>query len=883
MKILILFASLIFFSLTSSAQKSHKANGRVLSENADQPIGGASVFVFYGKDSLKAITDTSGFFSFNKLPATKFTLKVRSLGYKTFVQEYDFNGESSLKLPDIFLQQEAQMLKDVVIKGKINPVTIKEDTLEFNAAAFATVEKARLSELLKQLPGLQISKDGEVTYMGKKLDKMRVNGKEFFTGNLKDLMAKLPADLAARVQIIDDYGDRADFTGIKTGDPKKIVNIVTKDKKNSGRFGNGEFTGGTNKQFGFAGNANFWEDEKQISTDLTLSTQDNGAGIANRIGANASYNDKLNKNTIFRSSYRYAGSANDNESFSNSETLLNQGIIYNEDTSKGESDNQLHNFSAEIDHREKGKFNKLTLSGNFNNTTNANRRKSLQRGLNIQELNNISTSSLKTTDLQVALSSGYQIKVGRTIDYTIGYGNKRFISRENLNDHTTFYNSKNTLEDYALDRSIEEDKSESTLNGEVTYTRSLKIDEKNKTRSNISLGYSGNLQINANQLLTFSNDLGTPILVDSLSNAFKPLLLNQELKAFYHFSKKGLRYSLGVNSILSSIYIDYESGLNETSRSSLYVNPIFKLFLLNKKTNFIINFSQSVPPFQINQLQAVPDKRNLQRINIGNPNLKQELNQELQINFQTPILKTRILQFSLEGNIIRNNITTNILLVQDQLNGIRQEIHYLNARSAYNASGNFMVMNLFNDTKNQLNYGASASYSNSVYFTDHIRGLNSSFNFSQNFSFSKNTNRINTLNMIKYDIAKNYYSIGSENIRNVSTLELMSYLNFKINDSYSFVGQFSKKINNGYNFDQQNPFIVSSSINKFVYKKLGTIILGVNDLLNQGNNQQRLVSANRVTDTRSNQVTRYFYLKLRFTLDKFSSRPVNVPVQYMMQ
>ncbi len=870
MKILILFASLILFSLTSSAQKSHKANGRVLTENADQPIGGASVFVFYGKDSLKAITDTSGFFSFTKLAATKFSLKVRSLGYKTFVKEYDFSRDTTIKLPNIFLQQEAQMLKDVVIKGKINPVTIKEDTLEFNAAAFATVEKARLSELLKQLPGLQLSKDGEVTYLGKKLSKMRVNGKEFFSGNLKELMAKLPAELAAKVQLIDDYGDRANFTGIKTGDPSKIVNIVTKDNINKGIFGNAELTGGTNQQYGFFSNANFWEAEKQIAADASLNTQDNGAGKANRMNAKVLYNNKLSKNTVVRSSYSYALMASDNKSLSNVETLVSQGVIYNEETNEGNSDNRVHQFSAEIDYREKGKFDKLKLSGNFNNTTNENRRNSLQRGPNIQELANVSTNSLKTPDLQVSFSSGRQIKIGRTIDYTLGYTNMRMISREHLNDRTTFYNSANALEDYSLNRRIEEDKNESTFTAGINYTHSIKTDEKNKIRSSISLGYSGNLNTSANRLLTFNNDLATPILVDSLSNAFKPLLLNQEFKTFYNFSKKGFRYSLGVNSILSSVHIDYESDLLKTTRSSFYVNPILKVFLFKKGINFIANLSQSVPPLRINQLQAVPDKRNLQRVEIGNPNLKQELSQKLDFTLQTTISK-RTLQFSLEGNILQNNITTNTLVVPDTLNGIRQEIHYLNARSAYNASGNFMVMNLLNDAKNQLNYGASANYSNSIYFTDHVRGLNRNFNFGQNLSFSANNKRINTQNMIRYTVAKSYYSVGSENLRNISTWEFTSFLIFRINDKYSWYGNINKQINSGYNFDRQNPFIVNTSITRFVFKKIGNITLGVNDLLNQGNNQQRIVSANRVTDRRTNQVTRYFYLKLSATFDKFNT------------
>ena len=82
-----------------------------------------------------------------------------------------------------------------------------------------------VQELIKKLPGVTVDEDGKMEAQGKKIEKVRVNGKDYFGGDAQLALQNLPADIVANIQVIDDYGEMANLSGVKSGDPKKILNI----------------------------------------------------------------------------------------------------------------------------------------------------------------------------------------------------------------------------------------------------------------------------------------------------------------------------------------------------------------------------------------------------------------------------------------------------------------------------------------------------------------------------------------------------------------------------------------------------------------------------------------------------------------------------------
>src|SRR5205085_3632264 len=118
------------------------------------------------------------------------------------------------------------------------PVLVKEDTVQFDAKAYKVREGAPVEDVIKKLPGVTVDKDGNIETQGKKVARVRVNGKDFFGGDVQTATQNLPADVIENIQIIDDYGDQANLTGVKNGEPEKIININTQKNKNKGNFGN---------------------------------------------------------------------------------------------------------------------------------------------------------------------------------------------------------------------------------------------------------------------------------------------------------------------------------------------------------------------------------------------------------------------------------------------------------------------------------------------------------------------------------------------------------------------------------------------------------------------------------------------------------------------
>jgi hypothetical protein len=127
----------------------------------------------------------------------------------------------------------------------INPVTLKEDTTQYSAAAYPVRENAPVEDLVKKLPGVDVDKDGNITTKGKTVTKVRINGKDVFGGDLQSITKNLPADVVENIQMIDDYGDQANITGVKTGDPTQIMNITIRKDKNYGYSAN--LTGGAGR------------------------------------------------------------------------------------------------------------------------------------------------------------------------------------------------------------------------------------------------------------------------------------------------------------------------------------------------------------------------------------------------------------------------------------------------------------------------------------------------------------------------------------------------------------------------------------------------------------------------------------------------------------
>ena len=149
-------------------------------------------------------------------------------------------------------------------------MVIKEDTIEYKASAYKVRDGSPVDVLLKKLPGVTVDANGNVTAHGKQVTKVRVDGKDYFTGDVQTATQNLPADIVETIQIIDDYGDQANLTGIKTGDPEKVLNITIQKGKRKGKFGYGTLGDGNDDRYMARLSANDFNNDQQIALLGTL-------------------------------------------------------------------------------------------------------------------------------------------------------------------------------------------------------------------------------------------------------------------------------------------------------------------------------------------------------------------------------------------------------------------------------------------------------------------------------------------------------------------------------------------------------------------------------------------------------------------------------------
>ncbi|MDP9048246.1 MAG: carboxypeptidase-like regulatory domain-containing protein, partial [Bacteroidota bacterium] len=229
-------AAALLISMHGFAQTGRAVHGTV-QDTTKQSLPGSTVKLLTGTDSITTTTDLKGAFIFPSVKVGQFSLVIQSIGFEPIKRRFvlDKTNEPVFLRP-IVLKPSTTMLGMVTISD-VNPVKIKEDTVEFNAAAYKVRDGAPIEDVIKKVPGADVDKDGNITFQGKSVTKVRVNGKDFFGGDLKTATQNLPANAVQNVQFLNDYGDQANLTGIRTGEPQTVLNINILPSRNHGTFG----------------------------------------------------------------------------------------------------------------------------------------------------------------------------------------------------------------------------------------------------------------------------------------------------------------------------------------------------------------------------------------------------------------------------------------------------------------------------------------------------------------------------------------------------------------------------------------------------------------------------------------------------------------------
>lgn len=213
-----------------------------------EPIAYATVYLMPQGDTTItnfALSDPKGKVEMDEIIGGKYEVNAEMIGYKPYVKVHNLTGWHN-DLGIILMEEDPEYIDAATITALANPVTIKKDTIEYNAAAFHVGENAMLEDLLKKMPGMEVADDGTVTVNGEAVDKITVGGKTFFFNDPAMAVKNLPAKVVEKIKVIDKDKDDAEFSGVSTlSDKEKVMDVQLKEEYKQGWFGNARISGGS--------------------------------------------------------------------------------------------------------------------------------------------------------------------------------------------------------------------------------------------------------------------------------------------------------------------------------------------------------------------------------------------------------------------------------------------------------------------------------------------------------------------------------------------------------------------------------------------------------------------------------------------------------------
>ena len=211
-------------------QRLSEIKASVVDSLTNEPVAFASVYVVPSKDTVITnftLTDATGKATLDEVPFGSYVFHVEMMGYKPFVKERYFR-EAEVDMGTIKLQVDENFLQAATVTDVGNPIVVKKDTVEFNASSFRVGANAMLKDLLKRMPGMEVTEDGKVKFNGEEIDKLTVGGRTFFFNDQSTALNNLPAAVVDKIRVIDRETEQARATGVSDGEREKVLDVALK-------------------------------------------------------------------------------------------------------------------------------------------------------------------------------------------------------------------------------------------------------------------------------------------------------------------------------------------------------------------------------------------------------------------------------------------------------------------------------------------------------------------------------------------------------------------------------------------------------------------------------------------------------------------------------
>ena len=913
----------VLFTTALFAQKNGSVKGVAFDTISKQPVAGATVTVLEKKDSLLVsftMTGNDGRFELKNLPNGYYRLLITHINYynsNTYftITEANKNAERG----NVVLHDKAKMLEEVVLENEGPPVTLINDTIQYNAGSFKTAPNANVEQLLKKLPGVKVEKDGTIKAQGEKVTKVLVDGKEFFGNDPKVATKNLPADAVDKVQVYDKQSDQAQLTGFEDGNYEKTINLKLKKDKKKGVFGKVNAGAGNKERYEGKFNINSFKGARQFSAigmgnntnaegfsfmdilnftgelarmqkggggniNINISGDDAAAmginggnrnsGINTAWGGGLNYNNIIGTKFDFQSNYFYNRYNPNQESHIQRQYFLPDSSYFYNQNSFSDNLNNSHRLNLNTLYQiDSMNTIRITPSFNYQKTNNSSQ----------TDYQTLSEDKILTNDgfsNTTLASEGYNFRNdiiwrkkfarrGRTFSLSLQTSLNESDGDGSLSSITNFYNPNGSL--------LKKDtlNQQSNTNGDLkSYNAKAVYTEPVWKRSLLEFSVSKSNSQSTSQKKTHDYNKGNGKY--DLLNTF----LSNDFENTYGFTNGGIRmrtqkkkysYSFGANwqqaKLQGKITTGSKDSLIRKTFRNILPNARFQ-YNITKFKSFSLSYTTSTNQPNMAQLQPVPDNSNPLNIKEGNPDLKQEYNHAIQanLNLVSPYKNKNLFLF-LTAQTTQNKIVNYDTLSQLGVKRTKP----VNVNGVYDINSSISYSMPVRFLKGSIELSSNTGLFKTKQFINTVGNDIKTFSIGPDVRVDMNpTDKLNIAIGAGFNYNKTKYSLQSALNTNYLSHEYNASVDWEIPKGFFFATDFVYTINTqrAAGFNARVP-LWNASISKQLLKfNRGELKFSARDLLNQNIGITRNTSNNYIEDSRVLTLRRFFLLGFTYSLSK---------------
>ena len=906
-KCLLMLLMILFSPMAFAQQSGVNVTGSVVEQGSDTPIEQATVRLLNVKDSAMVrgvVSARNGSFTLKNVKKGSYLLHITFIGYDPLYQPLQITGKKNpVNVGKLELSDGAIELGEAVVIGKAPEVTVRNDTVEYNADSYKVTEGSVLEDLLKKMPGVEVDSEGKITVNGKEVKKVMVDGKEFFSDDPKVASKNLPAKMIDKLQVLDKKSDMAQMTGFDDGEEETVINLTVKPGMKQGWFGNAY--GGYGSKDRYEGNAmvNRFVNNDQITfmgganntnnmgfSDLAstmFSGMGGGGGRRGGFGAGSGITSSGNAGLNFSKEFkpdkltlggntRYSHSDNDARSKSDRQNIL-PGDSSSYDNSEAMSRTKSDNFG--VDFRLEWKPDTMTqlifrpsfsfshsMNDNFSDATTLDNERDT---VNTNKSSNYSESNGYNLNASIDFSRKLNNK-GRVFSATLSGGNSDSYSDGMNRSDIVYFNQTDALKNSIIDQRSRYDNKGFNYRAYVSWVEPIGHNNFIQATYSISQRKQEALKNVYNQ----DADGIYNVLDSAYSQSYRNNFISQRASLSFKSQRAKFNYTIGLNldpSYSSSENFVGDTTLSKITRKVVNLSPMAQFnYMFDKRTNLRIMYNGRTSQPSMTQLQPVADISDPTNITIGNPDLNPRYTNNVFIRFQqfTPE-KQRAFMIMANGSYIINDIVS--YTSYNQETGVKTTT-YKNVNGNYSGNVRMMLNTPLKNKKFSINSMTMASFANSNGYINEEKNTNRNLILSERggIDFRSSYLDLGVNGNIRYNATSN--SLQKENNQNTFNYGAGGYttiylpLNFKIESDVNW------STNSGYGdgFKQNEVLWNASASKSFLKNNQGTLRFKIYDILQQRSNISRSVTASYIQDSEYNTLGSDFMVHFiyRFSIFK---------------